>query len=75
MDMTNQETCTKNPYRFRPGTTSLGEIIKYQKSTKPVIKKPPFQRLDTNLCTLHAKESKQSLPKDIQLARRIRGEN
>ena len=33
------------PYRFRPGTVALREIRKYQKSTKLLIRKLPFQRL------------------------------
>ena len=31
--------------RFRPGTVALREIRKYQKSTKLLIRKIPFQRL------------------------------
>ena len=98
----------KKPHRFRPGTVSLREIRKYQKSTELLIRKLPFQRLvreiateyksdlrfqsqailalqeaaeaymvglfeDTNLCAIHAKRV-TIMPKDIQLARRIRGE-
>jgi histone H3 len=98
----------KRPHRFRPGTRALMEIRKYQKSTEPLIRKLPFQRLvreiaqdfksdlrfqsdamdalqegseaylvglfeDTNLCAIHAKRV-TIFPKDIQLARRIRGE-
>ena len=100
--------CIKKPHRFRPGTVSLREIRKYQKSTELLIRKLPFQRLvreiatdfksdlrfqsqailaiqeaaeaymvglfeDTNLCAIHAKRV-TIMPKDIQLARRIRGE-
>ena len=96
------------PHRYRPGTVSLREIRRYQKSTDLLIRKMPFQRLvreiaqnlkcdlrfqstaivalqeasesylvglfeDTNLCALHAKRV-TIMPKDIQLARRIRGE-
>ena len=99
----------KKPHRYRPGTTALREIRRYQKSTDLLIRKLPFQRLvreiaqgfrnkelrfqstavlalqeaseayivglfeDTNLCALHAKRV-TIMPKDIQLARRIRGE-
>ncbi|NXA21328.1 H32 protein, partial [Ibidorhyncha struthersii] len=62
----------------------LREIRRYQKSTELLIRKLPFQRLaseaylvglfeDTNLCAIHAKRV-TIMPKDIQLARRIRGE-
>ena len=37
--------CIKKPHRFRPGTVSLREIRKYQKSTELLIRKLPFQRL------------------------------
>merc|ERR1712093_693383 len=35
----------KKPRRFRPGTVTLREIIRYQKSTELLIRKLPFQRL------------------------------
>ncbi|GJZ09057.1 histone H3.2 [Tanacetum coccineum] len=35
----------KKPHRFRPRTVALREIHKYQKSTKLLIRKLPFQRL------------------------------
>ncbi|GJZ92946.1 histone H3.2-like protein [Tanacetum coccineum] len=74
----------KKPHRFRPGTIALRDIRKYQKSTALLIKKLPFQRLaseaylvgvfeDTNICAIHAKRV-TIMPKDMQLARRIRGE-
>ena len=98
----------KRPHRFKPGTVSLREIRRFQKSTELLIRKLPFQRLvreiandfktdlrfqssavlalqeaaeaymvglfeDTNLCAIHAKRV-TIMPKDIQLARRIRGE-
>ena len=98
----------KKPYRYRPGTVSLREIRRYQRSTELLIRKLPFQRLvreiaqdvksdlrfqssaiealhqsaesylvglfeDTNLCAIHAKRV-TIMPKDLQLARRIRGE-
>ena len=99
----------KKKHRFKPGTAALREIRKYQKDTKLLLRKLPFQRLvreiaqdfrsdlrfqshaiaalqeaseayliglfeDTNLCAIHAKRV-TIMPKDIQLARRIRGEN
>jgi len=98
--------------RFRPGTVSLKEIRKYQKTGELLIPKAPFRRLirqialelgclqgesrwhvnalealqeaaeaylvglfdDTNLCAIHAKRV-TIMPRDIQLARRIRGEH
>ena len=99
----------KKQRRFRPGTVALREIRKYQKGTKLLIRKAPFQRLcneiirsdlkldlrlqstavlalqeaaesyliglfeDVNLCAIHAKRV-TIMPKDMQLARRIRGE-
>ncbi len=35
----------KKPHCYRPGTVALREIRKYQKSTKLLIRKAPFQRL------------------------------
>ena len=32
-------------HRWRPGTVALREIRKYQKSTEPLLRKLPFQRL------------------------------
>eukprot|EP00058_Branchiostoma_floridae_P009364 XP_002594852.1 hypothetical protein BRAFLDRAFT_86019 [Branchiostoma floridae] len=69
--------------RFRPGTRALMEIRKYQKSTKLLIRKLPFARVaaesflvglmeDANLVALHAKRV-TLMPRDVQLARRIRG--
>ncbi|CBI24852.3 unnamed protein product, partial [Vitis vinifera] len=58
---------------------------KAARNTELLIRKLPFQRLeaaeaylvglfeDTNLCAIHAKRV-TIMPKDIQLARRIRGE-
>ncbi|KAI1307020.1 histone H3.3 type 2 [Halotydeus destructor] len=98
----------KKPHRYRPGTVALREIRLYQKTTGPLIRKLPFQRLvreiaqayrddlrfqsaaigalqeasesylvglfeDTNLCAIHAKRV-TIMPKDMRLARRIRGE-
>ena len=92
---------------YRPSSLALQQIRRYQKSTKLLIKRHPFQRLvrdiaikyhkkfqiaalsalqeaseaylvglfeDTNLCTIHARRV-TIMPKDIQLARRIRGED
>ncbi len=64
-----------------------GIPCRYQKSTELLLRKLPFQRLvreacevylvgvfeDSNLCAIHAKRV-TVFPKDIQLARRIRGE-
>ena len=57
----------KKPHRYRPGTVALREIRKFQKSTDLLIE-------DTNLCAIHAKRV-TIMPKDMQLARRIRGEH
>jgi len=35
----------KKPHRYLPGTVALREIRRYQKSTKLLIRKLPFQRL------------------------------
>ena len=35
----------KRAHRFRPGTVALREIKKYQKSTKLMLPRAPFQRL------------------------------
>ena len=35
----------KKPMRYRPGTVALREICHYQKSTKLLIRKLPFNRL------------------------------
>lgn len=99
----------KKKRRYRPGTVALRDIRKHQKSTEPLIRKMPFQRLvreiagdyntglwfqhpavmalqesaeaylvglyeDTNLITIHGKRV-TIMPKDIQLARRIRGDH
>ena len=97
------------PQRYQPGTVTLREIRRYQKSTELLIRKLPFQQLvreiaqdlgkrdewfqsgaiialqeaseaylvslleDSNLCAIHTKRI-TIMPKDIQLARRIRGE-
>ncbi|KAG6810505.1 hypothetical protein H0H92_011556 [Tricholoma furcatifolium] len=43
--VTPMEPMIKPPHRFRPGTVVLREIRRYQKSTKLLIPKLPFQRL------------------------------
>ncbi|KAG1670741.1 hypothetical protein FOA52_013968 [Chlamydomonas sp. UWO 241] len=70
----------KKPHRYRPGTVALREIRKYQKSTElhPQAAEAAEAYLvglfeDTNLAAIHAKRV-TIMPKDIQLARRIRGE-
>ncbi|CAD6890487.1 unnamed protein product [Tilletia caries] len=75
----------KKPHRYKPGTVALREIRKYQKSTELCLRKLPLQRLgaseaylvsilaDTNLAAIHAGRV-TIRPKDMQLARRLRGE-
>ncbi|XP_075935766.1 histone H3-like centromeric protein A isoform X2 [Anarhichas minor] len=81
--VTNQPRVSPRKRRFRPGTRALMEIRKYQKSTDLLLRKGPFSRLaaeaflvllfsDANLCAIHAKRV-TVFPRDIQLARRIRG--
>ncbi|ODV88256.1 hypothetical protein CANARDRAFT_5550 [[Candida] arabinofermentans NRRL YB-2248] len=53
----------KKPHRYKPGTVALREIRRFQKSTELLIRKLPFQRLRVTI-----------QKKDIQLARRLRGE-
>ena len=43
----------KKPHRYRPGTVSLREIRKYQKSTEFLIRKAPFQRLVREITQAH----------------------
>ena len=40
-----QPAAPKKPHRYRPGTVALCEIRRYQKSTKLLIRRLPFQRL------------------------------
>ncbi|CAD6983521.1 unnamed protein product [Tilletia controversa] len=64
----------KKPHRYKPGTVALREIRKYQKSTELCLRKLPLQRLvHTNLAAIHAGRV-TIRPKDMQLARRLRGE-
>ncbi|CAD6217450.1 unnamed protein product [Miscanthus lutarioriparius] len=43
----------KKPRRYRPGTVALREIRKYQKGTKLLTRKMPFQRLVREIAQLH----------------------
>ncbi|RZC56960.1 hypothetical protein C5167_015818 [Papaver somniferum] len=72
----------KKPHRYRPGTVALREIRKYQKNytlcAVLALQEAAEAYLvglfeDTNLCAIHAKRV-TIMPKDIQLAKRIRGE-
>ncbi|ONM17638.1 Histone H3.2 [Zea mays] len=75
----------KKPHRFRPGTVALREIaqdfktdLRFQSSAVAALQEAAEAYLvglfeDTNLCAIHAKRV-TIMPKDIQLARRIRGE-
>ncbi|KAK8515645.1 hypothetical protein V6N12_075674 [Hibiscus sabdariffa] len=67
----------KKPHHFRHGTT-LSEIMKFQSSAVAALQEAADAYLvglfeDTNLCTIYAKRI-TIMSKDIQLARRIRGE-
>ena len=105
---TTNKHANKRRFRRKPGVIALREIKIYQKSTEPLLRKLPFQRIvravtrqykedfrwqsgaiaclqeatetyliglfeDTNLLAIHAKRV-TVLPKDMRLARRIRGE-
>ncbi|KAJ1271265.1 hypothetical protein BS78_06G116000 [Paspalum vaginatum] len=69
----------KKPHCYRFGTVALREICKYHKSPRSA--GPAGGRgaylvglfEDTNLCAIHANRV-TIMPKDIQLATRIRGE-
>ncbi|VAH21881.1 unnamed protein product [Triticum turgidum subsp. durum] len=73
----------KKPHRFRPGTVALREIaqdfktdLRFQSSAVSALQEAAEAYLvglfeDTNLCAIHAKRV-TIMPKDIQLARRIR---
>uniref|UniRef100_A0A914Y1K1 Histone H2A/H2B/H3 domain-containing protein n=1 Tax=Panagrolaimus superbus TaxID=310955 RepID=A0A914Y1K1_9BILA len=80
----------KKPHRYRPGTVALREIrlreiaqdfktdLRFQSSAVLALQEAAEAYLvglfeDTNLCAIHAKRV-TIMPKDIQLARRIRGE-
>ncbi|XP_051038665.1 histone H3, embryonic-like [Phodopus roborovskii] len=67
----------RSPNRYRPSTLALREIQRYQKFTELLIEASEAYLMglfeDTNLCVMHAKRV-TIMPKDIQLARRIRGE-
>ncbi|XP_035670059.1 histone H3-like [Branchiostoma floridae] len=68
----------KKPHRYRPGTVALREIRRYPKSTELLTRKLPFQRqvrdITADVQTDLRFQSSSIIPKDIQLARRIRGE-
>lgn len=46
-------TAAKRAFRFRPGTVSLREIRRYQKSTANLLQKLPFQRVVREVSTDH----------------------
>ncbi|XXG64103.1 hypothetical protein AAC387_Pa05g2146 [Persea americana] len=69
----------KKPHRFWPGTVALREIRRFQSTTVAALQEAAEAYLvglfeDTNLCAIHAKRV-TIMPKDIQLAHRIRGES
>lgn len=43
----------KRPHRFHPGTVSLREIRRYQKSTANLLQKLPFQRFIREISSNH----------------------
>nr|GFB32368.1 histone H3.3-like [Tanacetum cinerariifolium] len=64
----------KKPHRYRPGTVAL----RFQSHAVFALQVAAEAYLvglfeDTNMCAIHAKRI-TIMPKDIQLARRIRGE-
>ncbi|CBI18192.3 unnamed protein product, partial [Vitis vinifera] len=70
----------KKPHRFRPGTIAqdFKTDLRFQSSAVAALQEAAEAYLvglfeDTNLCAIHAKRV-TIMPKDIQLARRIRGE-
>ena len=75
----------KKPHRYRPGTVALREIaqqfksdLRFQSQAVLALQEACEAYLvglfeDTNLCAIHAKRV-TIMPKDMQLARRIRGE-
>ncbi|KAL3690035.1 hypothetical protein R1sor_018821 [Riccia sorocarpa] len=67
----------KKPHRFRPGTDFKTDL-RFQSTAVLALQEAAEAYLvgmfeDTNLCAIHAKRV-TIMPKDIQLARRIRGE-
>ena len=42
---THSTSGVKEPHRYKPGTIALGKIRHYHKSTEPLLRKLPFQRL------------------------------
>ena len=68
----------KKPHRYRPGTVALREIRRFQSTAVQAIHNAAEDYMvglfqDTNLCAIHASRV-TIFPKDLQLARRIRGE-
>ncbi|GFY90835.1 hypothetical protein PTKIN_Ptkin09bG0197000 [Pterospermum kingtungense] len=78
----------KKPHRYRPGTVALRLVreiaqdfktdLRFQSHAVLALQEAAEAYLvglfeDTNLCAIHAKRV-TIMPKDIQLARRIRGE-
>ena len=50
MHRARQEEQVHRKYKYRPGTRSLMEIRKYQKSTELLIRKAPFARVVREIC-------------------------
>ena len=50
MHRAQQEEQVRRKYKYRPGTRSLMEIRKYQKSTELLIRKAPFARVVREIC-------------------------
>ena len=75
----------KRSHRFRPGTVALREIaseykndLRFQSSAVLALQEASEAYMvglfeDTNLCAIHARRV-TIMPKDMQLARRIRGD-
>jgi len=70
----------KKPHRYRPGTVAqeFKSDLRFQSSAVLALQEASESYLvglfeDTNLCAIHAKRV-TIMPKDMQLARRIRGE-
>eukprot|EP00986_Skeletonema_menzelii_P010805 scaffold5399_cov147-Skeletonema_menzelii.AAC.11 len=81
---TSARPVVRRKRRMRPGEKALREIRQFQSSTSLLLRRLPFARLeaaeahlvglfeDSNLCAIHGKRV-TIMPKDMQLARRIRG--
>jgi histone H3/H4 len=57
--VTKPEGKTPRPHRFRPGTVAKFEVRRYQKSSKPLMRKSPFQRLVRNITRTKVADSDQ----------------